>query len=354
MYSGIWYPGTAEALRVACEQYLNEAQLPMPVRGRTLACIAPNGGYSHSGAVAAHAFKTLQKGQYDRVIVLTSSHGARFQGCSTPSVQYYATPLGLVPIDGSASRRVSLSSLIESRTVLYRESASLRKKRIPIHETEHGVEILLPFLQVQLGSFELMPVVVGDLLDSQGRLRLSAVNSIAEILARTIDDRTLVVVSSNLTYYGEQYSYTPFKENEADGIEWLDKQALHFVMNRDLEGFRGYLAETRNPIDGAAPLAILMALLPERVEACLMDYKTNARSMGEAGASVSYAAIVFSDPAVPPNESRATAQVKPWQPADTSDISLYGYMQPVTGEDMAGRLSHGSGVRPEEGEDEEE
>ena len=353
LYRGLWYPATAEALRTACEQYVNEAQLPMPVRGRMVACVAPNGGFMHSGSVAAHAFKPLQQGQYERVIVLTASHGTWFQGCSIPAVQYYASPLGLVPLDGSAARRAAWSSLIETRSVLYRNVSSTTKKRMPIHETEHGIEILLPFLQVQLGNFELVPIVVGDLHDAKGRLRLSAINSIAEILKRTVDERTLIVVSSNLTYYGEQYRYTPFKEGAAEGIEWLDKQALHFIMNRDLEGFRDYLAETRNPIDGAAPLAIMMALLPERVEAYLVNYQSNARTMAEGGSSVSYAAIIFSDPAAPPNKPRATEQIEPWQPADTSDISLYGHMEPITGGDTAGRLSQGPAAPPEDSGEED-
>lgn len=82
-----------------------------------------------------------------------------------------------------------------------------------------------------------------------------------------------------------------------------------------------------------------MTLLPERVEGYLLNYKTGAREMGEGGSSVSYAALVFADPAAPPNERREIKQVQPWEPADVSDISLYGPMAPVSGEDTAGRLS---------------
>lgn len=339
LFRGFWYPATAEALRTACEQYINEAELPMPVRGRILACVAPNGGYQNSGSVAAHAFKPLETGQYDRVIMLTASHNARFPGCSIPMVEYYATPLGLVPLDGGACKRAAWSSLIQTQTVLYRDAGKGRGKRLAIHETEHGIEILLPFLQVQLGNFELVPIVVGDLRDSKGRIRGSAVKSIAGVLERIVDERTLIVVSSNLTYYGERYGYTPFTKDDAEGIEWLDKQALHYVLNRDLEGFLDYLEKTRNPIDGAAPLAILIALLPSRVEGYLLNYETNAHEMEEEGSSVSYAALVFSDPAAPPNEGRRTDGVQPWEPADTSDISLYDPKKPITGEDTAGRLS---------------
>lgn len=346
LFRGFWYPATAEALRTACEQYINEAEFPMPVRGRILACVAPNAGYPNAGSVAAHAFKPLEKGQYDRVIVLTASHNARFPGCSIPAVRYYATPLGLVSLDGAACKRAAWSALIETQTVVYRETGS--DKRLAIHEAEHGIEVLLPFLQVQLGNFELVPIVVGDLLDTNGRIRASAVKSIAGVLERIVDERTLVVVSSNLTYYGKRYRYTPFAEKKAEGIEWLDKQALHYVLNRDLEGFLDYLEKTRNPIDGAAPLAILMALLPNRVEGYLLNYKTNAHEVGEDGSSVSYAALVFSDPAVSPNEARQIVDAEPWEPADTSDISLYAPSKPVTGEDTAGRLSNGGASDAEE------
>ena len=48
---------------------------------------------------------------------------------------------------------------------------------------------------------------------------------------------------------------------------------------------------------------------------------------------------MFADPAAPPNERREIKQVQPWEPADVSDISLYGPMAPVSGEVTAGRLS---------------
>ena len=335
LFRGIWYPHTGEALRKACEQYISDATLPMPVRGRVIACVAPNAGYIHSGSTAAYAFKPLSTGQYDRVIVLTAAHTARFAGTSVPVVQHYATPLGLVPLDVSACRRVAWSSLIETRAVSYHDIGRGASRRLNVHEFEHGIEVLLPFLQVQLGHFELVPLVVGDLMDAKGRIRSGAVRSIAGVLNRVVDERTLVVVSSNLTHYGQQYRYTPFSENVAEGIEWLDKQALHYVLNRDLEGFLDYLENTRNTIDGAAPLAILIALLPKRVEGYLLNYTSGAREVAEGGSSVSYAALVFSDPAVPPNESRQRRQVTPWEPADTSDISLDG----ITGDgDTAGRL----------------
>lgn len=338
LFRGIWYPDTAEALRKACEQYISEASLPMPVRGRVVACVAPNAGYVHSGGTAAYAFKPLSSGQYDRVIVLTAAHTARFAGTSIPLVQHYATPLGLVPLDISACRRVAWSSLIEPRGVSYHDTGRGASRRLNVHEFEHGIEVLLPFLQVQLGTFELVPLVVGDLMDANGRIRSSAVRSIAGVLNRVVDERTLIVVSSNFTHYGQQYGYTPFRENEAEGIEWLDKQAMHYVLNRDLNGFLDYLENTRNTIDGAAPLAILIAMLPARVEGYLLNYTSGARNMTEGGSSVSYAALVFSDPAAPPNESRQPSQAAPWEPADTSDISLDGMTGPITGDDTAGRL----------------
>ena len=87
-----------------------------------------------------------------------------------------------------------------------------------------------------------------------------------------------------------------------------------------------------------------VTLLPERVEGYLLNYQTGAREMGEEGSSVSYAALVFADPAAPPNERREVQQAQPWEPADVSDISLYSPMAPISGEDTAGRLSQKSGA----------
>ena len=61
-----------------------------------------------------------------------------------------------------------------------------------VHEREHSLEVQLPFLQTLLGSFTLVPLVVGD----------ADAEAVAQVLERLWGgDETLIVISSDLSHY---------------------------------------------------------------------------------------------------------------------------------------------------------
>jgi len=105
--AGLFYPLGVDALRTAVETYLDQAEVPTGV-GRVKACLAPIDGYPVCGQVAAHAFRALEPGKVKRVIALTASHHAEFNGVSAPSVLAFRTPLGDVPVDHEAVESLRL------------------------------------------------------------------------------------------------------------------------------------------------------------------------------------------------------------------------------------------------------
>jgi len=286
--AGTWYPADAGALRAMVEKHISEAEAP-PRKGRCVACIVPHGGYGASGDIAGHAFRLIEAGQYDRVIVLGPSHFAEFRGCSIPSVEACRTPLGDVAVDGPAVRMLDRSSLIDLRALHYKP----RLVRVQLHEREHAIEVVLPFLQVRLGAFKLVPIIVGDLKDYSGGIDVNAVNAIARLIRKIVDERTLVVVSSDFTHHGNKYSFRPFKENILEGIEALDRRAFDLILSKDFEGFRTYLEQTRNPICGKTAICILLKLLSPAAQGVLLSYDVSGRRNGDLRNSVSYAAIAF-------------------------------------------------------------
>lgn len=304
--AGPFYPADAAKLRETLQNYFDKAQVE-PLNARLLACIVPHGPYGFSGAVAAHAFKELQPGQYDRVIILAPSNFASFQGCSVPSVQGFATPLGVTPLAGPAIREICFSSLITLRSLRYDEVP----QRQQVHEKEHAIEVVLPFLQERLGYFELVPILVGDLLTSRGEFDVKKLEGIVEALRRIITERTLLVVSTNFTQYGEAFKYVPFKDNIQERIKTLDDTAFSRVLSLDDASLRAYLRETRNPINGINALSVLQRLLPEGAFGRVLAYDTSGRLTGMTEPSVSYAAINFYD---------LTAAPLPAQPAAASPL----------------------------------
>ena len=293
--AGTWYPADPAELRSTVETYIDKAEATAP-QGRCVALIVPHAGYHFSGDIAAHAFKLLDPAHYDRVIVLGPSHFAAFRGCSIPSVQACRTPLGDVLLDGPTIRKLDMCPLIDVRSVHYRENI----ERTQVHEREYCIEVLLPFLQVRLGAFHLVPMLVSDLKDYRGDIDVNAIDAVADTLSRVIDERTLIVISSDFTHYGNKFSYRPFTENVLEGIETLDRYAIDLILRKDFDGFRAFLRETRSTICGRMAICILLKLLPATAEGALLSYDLSARRTGDLRSSVSYAAIAFFDKGRPP------------------------------------------------------
>jgi AmmeMemoRadiSam system protein B len=169
------------------------------------ALIAPHAGYVYSGPVAASAYARLaaRRGAISRVVLLGPSHRVYLRGLAAPDVDAFATPLGEVPIDRAwLARALELPQV----QVLYRA-----------HELEHSLEVHLPFVQVALGAFSLVPLVTGD----------ASPREVAEVLdALWGGDETLVVVSSDLSHY---HGYEQARRQDAEtahAIEALRPDAI--------------------------------------------------------------------------------------------------------------------------------
>ena len=294
--AGVYYPAEAEQLRAAIAEYLTAAET-LPVPGPVVGCVVPHSSYRAAGSIMASAFKYIKPGQYRRVIVLAPALLSEFRGCSVPSVQYFRTPLGNVELDGPAIRRICVNGLISLRGVVYRDDVydTPRNGRQALHEKEPAIEIILPFLQVQLGDFQLVPIVVGKLEKVTGAFDEPALDSIVNTLHAIIDEHTLVIACSDFTRYGPANNFTPFADDIVENISALDLRAIRLVEERRVRGFQAYLKETQNPISGPEALCVLMRLMPPTSGGVMVGYDLTARATGNPRASVSYASIVFID-----------------------------------------------------------
>jgi MEMO1 family protein len=144
------------------------------------AVIAPHAGYIYSGRVAAAAFASLrdQAEIIDRVVLIGPAHYVRLRGIAAPTSSAFETPLGDVPLDQEAIAAIADLSFVSE------DDAP--------HAPEHALEVELPFLQLSLRSFALVPLVVGEARPQE----------VAQVLARLWGGpETLVVISSDLSHY---------------------------------------------------------------------------------------------------------------------------------------------------------
>jgi MEMO1 family protein len=187
--AGQFYPGHPQQLRTNVTDLLAKAAVPGDLRPKAL--IAPHAGYIYSGAVAASAFATLRDhgNTIKRVVVIGPAHYVAVRGIAIPTCDAFATPLGQVPVDRDAL------AVIGDLPFVARSDKP--------HAPEHALEVELPFLEMVLGSFTLVPLVIGDAKPQE----------VAEVLRLLWGGgETLIVVSSDLSHY---YDYAAAQRLDA-------------------------------------------------------------------------------------------------------------------------------------------
>ena len=202
--AGSFYSADAAELRSEIDDLLGStvsaAIAPVPK-----ALIAPHAGYIYSGPIAAAGYRRLApaRERIRRVVLLGPSHFVGFRGLAASSAEDWQTPLGTVPVDRPMAER-----LIKAKLMDVLDAA---------HAREHSLEVHLPFLQVALDEFALVPIVAGD----------ASPKAIAAVLDAVWAGReTLIVVSTDLSHYLDYRSCQATDRQTAAAIERLDPSGL--------------------------------------------------------------------------------------------------------------------------------
>jgi len=266
--AGLFYPNEPTALAGMVRRFLDEA--PGKATHPPKALIAPHAGFIYSGPVAATAYRRLAAAgnAIKRVVLLGPSHRVPFRGIAATTADAYSTPLGPVMIDRCAVER----------------AAALQGVRIldEAHAPEHSVEVHLPFLQQSLGSFTLVPLVVGA----------AAPETVAAVLDALWDGpETLIVVSTDLSHYHDYETARRLDAATSAAIERLDGDAIE----RDH-------ACGRIPIQGLLAQARRLGLEVETV-----DLRNSGDTAGSRDRVVGYGAYVLGEPRHAGTESEADA-----------------------------------------------
>jgi AmmeMemoRadiSam system protein B len=210
--AGTFYPAEASRLRDMVERFLAGAERIDD--GHPKAVIVPHAGYVYSGPIAASAYTAV--GAARRVLLIGPSHFVWFGGVALPGVDAFRTPLG----------DVALSDPIAGPYQILPAA----------HQREHSLEVQLPFLQVVLGQFELIPIAIGD----------ATAVEVAEICDRFgTDPDTLIVVSSDLSHY---LDYREAGSRDADTARLIverDGDALTSASACGVRGIQGILLFAR-------------------------------------------------------------------------------------------------------------
>jgi AmmeMemoRadiSam system protein B len=251
--AGSFYPSDPDRLRAMLGGFLDDARTDQPA---PKAMIVPHAGYIYSGPIAASGYARLlnSPGTYTRVVLLGPAHRVAFSGLAVTDATAFATPLGEIPVDQAA-----ISRLADLPQVHILDEAQ---------RFEHSLEVHLPFLQVTLGNFSLVPLVVGD----------ATAEEVCEVLEQEAAvPGTLLVISSDLSHYHDYATATRLDNDTSRHIEVLDHTGIGY----------GH-ACGRNPICGMLLYARRHALTAETI-----DLRNSGDTAGPRDQVVGYGTYVF-------------------------------------------------------------
>jgi MEMO1 family protein len=252
--AGRFYPSEAVELRRLIDFLL--AGAPQRTGPMPKAIVVPHAGYIYSGPVAASAYAQFLPASdtIKRIVLLGPSHYFELDGLALPSAEALETPLGLVPVDVEAVRRLQTLPQV---TVLDQA-----------HAREHSLEVQLPFLQVVLKQFTVVPLAVGY-------AEPQAISAVLEALWNGPETR--LVISSDLSHYHDWATARHLDEATAKAIEALQPDALENDQMCGIYPVRGLLQAARH----------------HKLHAHTLDLRNSGDTAGPRERVVGYGAFAF-------------------------------------------------------------
>jgi MEMO1 family protein len=248
--AGQFYPGNASQLKSDVQGYLSKGT---SLTSTPVMMVVPHAGYVFSAPVAAKGYAAIDRAT-SVVTIIGPSHHAAFRGISISDADFYEAPLGRVPLN-----KEIIGQLRKSPLVSYVARAD---------EPEHSVEVQIPFLQVVLSSFTIVPILTGDVDPAD----------VAKLLLPFVKKHTLVVASSDFSHY------------HADSTaQRLDKASIGEILAGHWDGVIDACGEM--PIRVIMHMAGALDLKPLLVDA-RNSYQT-APEYGSPDRVVGYATIAF-------------------------------------------------------------
>ena len=213
--------------------------------------------------------------KFRRIVILAPSHRAWIENrLVAPESDAVSTPLGEIGIDRAWTDRLALVAPVA------------RNDRI--HSAEHSAQIEFPRLQMALGGgFKVVPLVMGSFGQDQ-------MGMCARAIARLADAETLLVVSSDFTHYGEDFSYTPYGNGGGEDVRKkvaaVDAEAFGFVERGDADGFAAFVKRTGATICGHVPIELALRAFPRGMSVVRRKYATSGDGNGDYARFVCYLA----------------------------------------------------------------
>lgn len=201
--AGTFYPADKKLLSNMIDQFIADNQIIFSCLPKAL--IVPHAGYIYSGPIASSAYGGLKPftSEIKDVVILSPTHYWDIATIAVSDVDYFSTPLGRILVNKEKQHAISACKDVQILPQAF--------------EKEHALEVHLPFLQKVLHSFQIIPLIIGQV----------SPESISKVLSSLDDDNTIFIVSSDLSHFNDYQAAIQLDKQTSIYIEQLDYSALN-------------------------------------------------------------------------------------------------------------------------------
>jgi len=270
----------SECKKERIKEYLKNFQVPTAPK-KIVAGIVPHAGWMFSGAVAAKVFKSIkEKSAPNTFILLGAIHQMGVEKNAIYSNGNWLTPFGEVEVDSDIANAICKTS----------EDLFIESSVAHIHE--HSLEVQLPFIKYFFPKSSIVPIQIAP--DKKATL---AGEKIGELIANT-DKEIVVIGSSDLTHYGDNYGFTP-QGYGLRALKWMkenDARIIKLCLELNAEDIVEEAMMHHNAC-GAGAVAVTVAAAKKIgvKKGILVDYTTSYDVLpdGDFDMGVGYTGIIF-------------------------------------------------------------
>jgi len=269
--SGNFYSSNAEALKKQMAECFSHKLGPRGFKKQDfIAAIVPHAGYVYSGPVAAWVYSRIEKASY---IILGPNHTGMGERFAVMKNGLWKTPLGEVAIQEEVADKILKEGDVLSQDVI-------------AHQSEHSIEVQLPFLQYRHGSeFGFVPITI--LSEFADDLLLDNCRSIGKAVANIVKKQKgkfVILASSDFSHYVPQKM-----------AKEIDTSLIREIKKLDEKKFFQRIVEKNASACGFGPIAATIVAAKElgAKGAELLKYATSGDVTGEMNSVVGYASIII-------------------------------------------------------------
>jgi len=275
VFAGSWYPESASECEKQIKEFIKDAK---PFAGiKPVGGIVPHAGWYYSGKIACNVIKILSEAGTPDVLLVFGMHLHTGSPRFLMKEGSWETPFGEIEIEERIAARLA-------------EKYSFEIETAQRFTRDNTIELQLPFIKYFFKDVKIVPMGVPPVEESL------KIGSDAVKIAKGLGLKVMVLGSTDLTHYGENYGFVSHGTG-AQAVRWVknenDKRVIDAVLAMDpWKVIKEAMSNDNACCAGAAATAISAAKELGASRAELVTY-TTSYDISPSDSFVGYAGIVF-------------------------------------------------------------